>query len=211
MILIVAGTNRTGSVTGKVARKVLGIYADLGRESQLIDLAEIPHHCWAGQLYGDEKELKPAEFRPFIDAVETANGLVIVSPEYNGGIPGALKLFIDLLPNRDKNLVAKPVCFIGVAAGEWGGLRPIEQLETVFLYRKAFLYPERVFIRSCEEVIGPNGEILDLRILRRLRQQAERFGRFVDQLVPLRNLFQTVANPAALEHPSIFDDEGQAP
>lgn len=210
MILIVAGTNRLGSVTGKVARTVLEIYTDEGRESQLIDLAEVPHHCWGGQLYGDDKELKPAELRPFIDAVESANGLVIVSPEYNGGIPGALKLFIDLLPNRDTNLVAKPVCFIGVAAGEWGGLRPIEQLETVFLYRKAFVDPERVFIRSYQDVIGPNGEITDSRLERRLRQQAERLGRFVDPLVPLRNLFHSVANPAALEHPSIFD-EGQNP
>jgi NAD(P)H-dependent FMN reductase len=183
------------------------MYAGQGRESRLIDLAEVPHHCWGSQLYGDEKDLKPIEFHSYIDAVENADGLVIISPEYNGGIPGALKLFIDLLPNRDTNLVAKPVCFIGIAAGEWGGLRPIEQLETVFLYRKAFLYPERVFIRSCEGVIGPNGEIIDSRIERRLRQQAERFGRFVDQLVPLRNLFHSVANPAALEHPNIFDDE----
>ncbi len=210
MIVVIAGTNRSSSVTSKVAKTVLAIYKDQGRPSQLIDLVEVPHHCLSGQFYGDEKEFKPIEFHPFVDAIERADGLVVVSPEYNGGIPGVLKLFIDLLPNRDTNLVAKPVCFIGVAAGEWGGLRPIEQLETVFLYRKAFLYPERVFIRSCEQVIGLNGEITDSKLERRLRQQAERFGRFVDQLVPLRNLFHAVYNPAALEHPNIFDDEGQS-
>lgn len=198
------------SMSGRLARVVHSIYVQLGRPCHLIDLSEVPHHCWSAQNYGDELADKAADFLPYVETVERANGLVIISPEYNGGIPGALKLFIDLLPNRDTNLVAKPVCFIGLAAGEWGGLRPIEQLETVFLYRKAFLYPERVFIRSCEEVIGPQGEILDPRIMRRLWQQAERFVRFVDQLIALRNLFDSVSNPAALEHPTVFLDEEPA-
>ncbi|MDW8267103.1 MAG: NAD(P)H-dependent oxidoreductase [Gemmataceae bacterium] len=210
MILVIAGTNRSGSVSSKVARQILTIYAEIGRECRLVDLAEVPDHCWGSQYYSDDAEAKAPEFRPFLAAVEAADGLVVVSPEYNGGIPGALKLFIDLLPNRDTNLVARPVCFVGVAAGEWGGLRPIEQLETVFLYRKAFLYPERVFIRSCEDVIGPDGTILDPKLGRRLRRQAERFSRFVDQLVPLRNLFGSVTNPAALEHPSISEEEVSA-
>lgn len=94
------------------------ICATLGCDFQLIDLADVPHHCWSAQYYDDDLQSKANEFRPFVDAVEHAKRLVIISPEYNGGIPGALKLFIDLLPNRDTNLVAMPVCFIGVAAGE---------------------------------------------------------------------------------------------
>ncbi|MCS6850909.1 MAG: NAD(P)H-dependent oxidoreductase [Gemmataceae bacterium] len=207
MILVIAGTNRSNSTSGKVARRVVEIYRELNRDCQLLDLADVPQHCWSSEYYSDELNAKPLEFHPFVCAVEEAKALVIVSPEYNGGIPGALKLFIDLLPNRDTNLVARPVCFIGVAAGEWGGLRPIEQLETVFLYRKAFLFPERVFIRACEDVVSPNGEILDPRIARRLRNQAERFLRFADHLLPLRDLFDSLPNPAALEHPSIFAEE----
>lgn len=207
MIVVIAGTNRLHSVTGKVARSVVKIYERLGRNCLLLDLADIPPHCWNRENYSDDLSEKPSEFHPFVRLVEEAAGLVVISPEYNGGVPGSLKLFIDLLPNRDTNLVARPVCFIGVAAGEWGGLRPIEQLETVFLYRKAFLYPERVFIRSCEDVIGADGQILDARILRRLEHQAERFLRFVEQLAPLRGLFASVPNPAALEHPSIFEEE----
>src|SRR5437667_4808 len=74
-----------------------------------------------------------------------AAGLVVISPEYNGGMPGILKYFIDML-KFPESFAARPVCFVGLAAGVWGALRPVEQLQAVFGYRNAHLYPERVFL-----------------------------------------------------------------
>ena len=39
----------------------------------------------------------------------------------------------------------RPVCFTGLGAGIWGALRPVEQLQAIFGYRNAYLFPERVF------------------------------------------------------------------
>lgn len=70
--------------------------------------------------YGQEiKHLFP-EWR---DAIIKADGLVIVTPEYNHGYPGTLKSVLDLLL---KEYIHKAVAFVGVSAGPWGGTRVIE-------------------------------------------------------------------------------------
>src|SRR5258705_9121155 len=70
--------------------------------------------------YGQEiKHLFP-EWR---DTIIAADGLVIVTPEYNHGYPGSLKAVLDLLL---KEYIHKAVAFVAVSAGPWGGTRVIE-------------------------------------------------------------------------------------
>ena len=76
---------------------------------------ELPH-----DHYGQEiKDMFP-EWR---DAIIRADGLVIVTPEYNHGYPGTLKSVLDLLL---KEYIHKAVAFVGVSAQVWGGTRVIE-------------------------------------------------------------------------------------
>lgn len=65
------------------------------------------------------------QFPEWRDAIIRADGLVIVSPEYNHGYPGPLKSVLDLLL---REYVHKPVAFAGVSAGPWGGARVIEAM-----------------------------------------------------------------------------------
>jgi NAD(P)H-dependent FMN reductase len=76
----------------------------------------------------------------------------------------------------------KPVAFTGIAAGMWGALRPVEQLQTIFGYRNAHIYPERVFIPSVNEHLTPEGLLKDEELLGRLRAQADGFARFIAAL-----------------------------
>jgi NAD(P)H-dependent FMN reductase len=175
MLTILSGTNRPGSSTRKVVRHLEGIYREIGRPFTVLDLLDLPADAFTSASYAH----KPAGVQPFIDAVLAATGLVVVTPEYNGGMPGALKYFIDLLP-FPQSLQNRPVCFVGLGAGEWGALRPVEQLQAIFGYRYAFIYPERVFIRHCLKVLDAEGRLTDEDIARRLKQQAEGFVRFVD-------------------------------
>lgn len=70
--------------------------------------------------YGQELKDQFPEWR---DAIIRADGLVIVTPEYNHGYPGSLKSVLDLLL---KEYIHKAVAFVGVSAGPWGGTRVIE-------------------------------------------------------------------------------------
>lgn len=72
--------------------------------------------------YGSEIKDQFPEWR---DAIIQADGLVIVSPEYNHGYPGTLKAVMDLLL---KEYIHKSVALVGISAGPWGGTRVIEAL-----------------------------------------------------------------------------------
>ena len=57
-------------------------------------------------------------------AVAQADAILVVTPEYNGSIPGALKNAIDWLsrPYQQNALLAKPLAVIGAAMGQYGGV-----------------------------------------------------------------------------------------
>ena len=94
-IVLIAGTNRAGSKTLQFTQILERRYAAIeGVDTQLLDLSQLPPETFSPSAYDN----KPAEVSAMSDAVLSADGLVVVTPEYNGSFPGALKLFIDLLP-----------------------------------------------------------------------------------------------------------------
>ena len=111
----------------------------------------------------------------------SADGLILVSPEYNGGLPGVLKYFIDML-KFPESFEQRPVCFVGLGAGMWGALRPVEQLQMIFGYRNAFLYPERIFLPKVNDLLDEQGRFTDPEIRERLQEQATGFVSFVERL-----------------------------
>jgi NAD(P)H-dependent FMN reductase len=176
-ILVLSGTNRPGSNTRKIAGHVFGFYRQAGVAAELLDLADLPAEIFHPSSYAE----KPASFSRFRDAVLGCSGLVVVSPEYNGGLPGVLKYFIDMLPFPE-SFEGRPVCFVGLAAGMWGALRPVEQLQMIFAYRNAYLYPERVFIPGVGAAWNADGGLKDEKLAERLRAQASGFAAFAAKL-----------------------------
>jgi chromate reductase len=177
MIVIISGTNRPGSNTRKVTAHVEAIYHSLGVKTQLLDLAEMPPEIFSPTSYAK----KPPTFKKFTDAILAADGLVIVTPEYNGSVPGILKYFIDMLPFPE-SFEHRPVCFVGLAAGIWGALRPVEQLQAIFGYRNAYLFPERVFMPGINQLLDGAGQFTSPEIKERLEKQATGFVGFVESL-----------------------------
>ena len=177
MITIVVGTNRPGSNSRKIAAELESIYATLKIPLRVLDLAQLPPEIFSHASYGE----KPKSFQPFSDAVLQSSGLHVVTPEYNGGMPGVLKYFIDML-KFPESFERRPVCFTGVAAGIWGALRPVEQLQAIFGYRNAHLFPERVFIPTVNQALDGQGRLKDPELVERLKKQANGFVEFVEKL-----------------------------
>ena len=174
MILIISGTNRPGSNTRRVAGQVSGFYRALSVEHRIMDLAKLPPEIFDPASYST----KPAAFQPFAEDILAAAGLHIITPEYNGGMPGILKYFIDML-KFPESFDRKPVCFTGLAAGMWGALRPVEQLQAIFGYRNAHIYPDRVFIPGVGDKVDDQGNLKDAELVGRLQRQAEGFAAFI--------------------------------
>lgn len=177
MITILVGTNRPDSNSRKIAGELESVYNGLDVEVRLLELIKLPSEIFEPTAYGE----KPEAFRPFADAILNADGLHVVVPEYNGGFPGVLKYFIDMLPFPE-SFENRPVAFTGVAAGQFGALRPVEQLQQIFSYRNGYLYPNRVFVPGVHSVLDESGRLTDAKIKERLLAQAEGFSKFVKQV-----------------------------
>lgn len=177
MIVIISGTNRPGSNTRKVAVHVAAIYRQLNVATQLLDLQELPPELFSPAAYAS----KPPALAKFTDAVLAADGLVVVTPEYNGSFSGALKYFIDMLP-FPQSFEHRPVCFVGVTTGVWGALRPVEHLQGIFGYRNAFIYPDRVFLPGVGKHLDAGGQFNNAELPARLEKQAAGFVDFVEKL-----------------------------
>ena len=122
MMTLIVGTNRPGSNTRKVAAQIEEIYRELKVPLQVLDLAELRPEIFSPASYAE----KPKSFAPFAEAVLQSSGLIVVTPEYNGSLPGVLKYFIDML-KFPESFEQRPVCFVGVAAGMWGALRKLNE------------------------------------------------------------------------------------
>jgi len=117
-IPVILGTVRKGRATKNVAKFVFEqVKKREGVESELIDIRELNFPANdAGEQIKDAK---------FSAACERADGLVIVTPEYNHGYPGMLKHVLD---SNLKEYIHKAVGICGVSAGGFGGTRGVQSL-----------------------------------------------------------------------------------
>ncbi len=172
-ILIISGTNRPDSSALKIARIVQRLYERAGVAADLFSLCDLPREIFEPAAYA----VRPPAFAPIQQRILDAPGLHIVTPEYNGSFPGVLKYFIDML-KFPESFDRKPVAFIG-EAGSWGALRAVEQLQLVFGYRNAHIYPERVFITTVKDQLNEQGDLRDAALHERLARQVTGFSQFV--------------------------------
>ncbi|MBI2109247.1 MAG: NAD(P)H-dependent oxidoreductase [Parcubacteria group bacterium] len=117
---LLLGTNREGRESEKVARwlfEKMKTQEDI--ETAFFDVRDfkLPDNDYGESL----KDM----FSQYKDAIVKADGLVIVSPEYNHGYSGRLKSILDLLL---KEYMHKTVGLVGVSSGPWGGTRGVEAL-----------------------------------------------------------------------------------
>jgi len=117
-IPVILGTTRKGRASENVAKFVFGeVQKREGVETELIDIRELKFPTDdAGEAIKDPN---------FSAAMMRADGLVIVTPEYNHGYPGMLKHALD---TNLKEYIHKAVGICGVSAGGFGGTRGIQAL-----------------------------------------------------------------------------------
>ncbi|MGB7201303.1 MAG: NADPH-dependent FMN reductase [Pyrinomonadaceae bacterium] len=117
---VLLGTNRKDRQSENVANWVCAKIRERDDiETQLFDVRDfvLPQDDYGTAL--------GAQFPEWRDAIIRADGLVIVTPEYNHGYSGSLKSVLDLLL---KEYIHKAVAFVGVSAGPFGGTRVIESM-----------------------------------------------------------------------------------
>ncbi len=115
-IPIILATGRKGRQSKRVADFVL---READFPTEIIDVRD-----WAKTA----TQRYPKNQEKLRKKIEKADGFIIVSPEYNSGYPGELKILLDTFLDEYEG---KPVGIIGVSAGTFGGIRMIEKLKPI--------------------------------------------------------------------------------
>ena len=122
LIPLVLGTGREGRRSERVAHYMVEQLVAAGFDTPFVDVRDyvtgLTHHS---------RQLQP-KMVPWRDLMAQADGLVIVTPEYNHGFPGELKILLDSLLAE---YARKPVGICGASSGRGGGGRAIEQVRDV--------------------------------------------------------------------------------
>ena len=137
-----------------VARYLLSkLESDPRFRPELLDLAT--YRFGLLEQRPEEMEKPPEALDAFSHRLREADALLIVSPEYKGGIPGALKNAIDLLESGI--LRRKPVGICTVSAGGFGGLQCLLQLRLTVFALGGVPIPESIAVSRVQERFGEQG------------------------------------------------------
>jgi len=126
----------------------------------------------------------PAEVMAYANAIKAADGLIIVSPEYNWTIPGGLKNAIDWLSRlKDQPYANKPIAIQSCAGGLLGGSRMQYHLRQSLTALDAFLYgrPE-VLITFAAQKFDDAGNLKDQASIDLIKQQLAGFAKFIKRV-----------------------------
>jgi len=176
-IKVISGTDRPNSNAIRVSEYINKKIAGSKVDSAVISMKDFPLQAVEDGTYNSNKQAVKTFNKPVLEA----DGLIIVVPEYNGGFPGILKLFIDYLP-FPKALEKVPIALVGESDGSFGALRAVEQLQMVIGYRYAYQFPERVFIDNVSKVFDDKIGIKDEFQQKLLESMMHNFVKFVDSL-----------------------------
>ncbi len=177
-IVVVCGTNREGALSRLLATEVAECYRQQGCGVDLLDMRELPAEVLQPTAY---KEPGPGVLA-LVERFLKSDGAVFVIPEYNGSFPGVLKLFVDMLP-YPQGFDNRPCAFIGLAAGQFQGLRSVEHFQQIAGYRNAHIYPRRLFIGDAYRKFV-DGNLADDKLTERLREQSKGFAEFIGRIRP---------------------------
>ena len=169
MITILAGTNRPSSRARRIANFYKTILTELGAESQILDLAELPADFISTALY-DQAGLNPA-FNRLAIMLDAGPKLVIIAPEYNASFPGVLKAFIDGLPYPG-GIWGKKVALVGLSSGGQGGLLAMTHLTDILMYLGSAVLPQRVRLPFINQDLNAEDELNHTLSRQLLREQA---------------------------------------
>lgn len=166
-IAVLCGSLRTGSYNRKLLEALIE-KAPAHMQFDEIPLHDVPFFNEDMEAAGD-----PAPVQRLKEQINQADGVLIVSPEYNGSMPAAVKNAVDWASRSRGLLAKKPFAVAGATTGTLGTAQSQVQLKGLLVHLGAYVLPNpKLLVGGVEQKIAADtGVLTDPSTLKR----AERF------------------------------------
>lgn len=162
-ILVFAGSARKASVNKKLAAVAAETARAAGAEVTLIDLADYPAPVYDGDIEAGEGI--PKTIRDLKTLIAAHDGMVIVTPEYNGCVPPLLVNSLDWASRPEGDEVScavfagKKVAIAAASPGGLGGVRVIPRLRDFLAELGAVTVPGFVTLPGAFSAFDDEGKL----------------------------------------------------
>ncbi|MEO0895603.1 MAG: NAD(P)H-dependent oxidoreductase [Bacteroidota bacterium] len=180
MITVINGSNRKNNHTAIFADFVFNrLKEQVGDQVNKLDLADLGPEIIHEAMYqkdgqaSEVSHIQEVYFKP-------SDKFWFFVPEYNGSIPGILKLLIDAISVREgkETFSNKKACITGIASGRAGNLRGMDHLADILNHMNVAVLPNKQPISSIYKLIDKDQQLVDESTKNCLEAQKEAFLSF---------------------------------
>jgi chromate reductase, NAD(P)H dehydrogenase (quinone) len=168
-VAALCGSFRRGSFNQMLLDNAIA-RAPKGLEIVQVDIREFP-------FFSQDDEHTPPEAVLFAKkTIQSCDCVLLVSPEYDYGVPGYLKNAVDWLsrPFGDPTLVGRPCALMGASTGHMGTIRGQLHWRQSWYFFKAPVFSEaELVVAGAAGVFDDDGMIVDQRTLEALDHYLE--------------------------------------
>jgi NAD(P)H-dependent FMN reductase len=154
-IAFLCGSLREGSINQKLQQAMIARFKEAGADCKVLDLGEYDLPLYHGDLD------MPDGATALAKDMETADGVMVISPEYNGGLPPLLKNAIDWVSTTGLNAFRAP--YFGIASctpGPMSGIMCMRQINYILMRLGAHVSPTQVGVGLAAQAFTVDGKLV---------------------------------------------------
>ena len=154
-ITVISSSTRKARRSHRVALAVGRQINVLGHQASIVDLIELDLPPFV-ERYGKIDDAT-GQLAHAANTMRNSDGIIFLTPEYNGSMSSGLKNFIDVFAKDAFD--GKPIGVATVSVGAAGGIRAAYQLQQTILSVLAYPIPRMLTVGNVEKVIDESGQV----------------------------------------------------
>ncbi|MCC5615892.1 NAD(P)H-dependent oxidoreductase [Nostoc sp. CHAB 5836] len=168
-IVGIGGSLRPNSYTQLALQVAVQRVEAVGAEVEILDLRQLQlPFCTGAKEYAEYPDVQRLQ-----DTVSQADGIILATPEYHGGVSGVLKNALDLM--SFDQLSDKVTGLISVLGGQ-SNSNALNDLRLIIRWVHGWVIPEQIAIGQAWGAFSPEGKLVDEKL-------SQRFDQFAQSLV----------------------------